>query len=34
MFNFSDKELAEDTLDVINVLITMYDSGRNGRIVI
>ena len=32
MFNFTDKELKEDTEDVINVLITMYDSKGNGRI--
>ena len=30
LFNFTDKELMEDTMDVINVLITMYDSKGNG----
>jgi hypothetical protein len=28
--NFTDKEILEDTTDVINVLITMYDSKGNG----
>lgn len=32
MFNFTDKEIAEDTLDVIRVLITMHDSRRNGKL--
>jgi hypothetical protein len=32
LFNFTDKELLEDTMDVINVLITMYDSKGNGQI--
>ena len=32
MLNFSDKELKENALDVINVLITIYDSKGNGRI--
>ena len=30
IFNFTDKEILEDTTDVINVLITMYDSKGNG----
>jgi len=30
LFNFTDKEVKEDTVDVINVLITMYDSKGNG----
>ena len=32
LINFTDKELAESTLDVINTLITMYDARGNGRI--
>jgi len=32
LFNFTDKEICESALDVINVLITMYDSKGNGRI--
>lgn len=32
MFNFTDKELLEDTLDVLQVLITMHDSKGNGQI--
>ena len=26
LFNFSEKDIYEDTVDVINVLITMYDA--------
>lgn len=32
LFNFTNQELLEDTLDVINVLITMYDSKGNGQV--
>lgn len=32
MFNFTDKEIAEDTLDVIRVLITMHDARHNGKL--
>ncbi len=32
LFNFTDRELIEDTLDVLNVLITMYDSKGNGQV--
>lgn len=32
LFNFTDKELMEDTIDVVNTLITMYDSRVNGHI--
>lgn len=32
LFNFTDKEILEDTVDVINVLITMYDSKGNGQV--
>ena len=32
LFNFTDSEIVNDTVDVINVLITMYDSRSNGTI--
>ena len=32
LFNFTDSEIVNDTVDVINVLITMYDSRGNGTI--
>lgn len=32
MFNFTDAEIINDTVDVIRVLITMYDSRRNGQL--
>lgn len=31
IFNFTQKDIYEDTEDVINVLITMYDSKGNGQ---
>lgn len=30
LFNFTDKDILEDTADVLNVLITMYDSKGDG----
>jgi hypothetical protein len=30
LFNFTEQEIFEDTADVINVLITMYDSKGDG----
>jgi hypothetical protein len=30
LFNFTEKEIFEDTDDVLNVLITMYDSKGDG----
>lgn len=32
LFNFTDSEIVNDTVDVISVLITMYDSRGNGTI--
>lgn len=32
LFNFTDREIKEDTVDIINVLITMYDSKGNGQV--
>jgi len=32
LFNFTDREIREDTVDIINVLITMYDSKGNGQV--
>lgn len=31
LFNFTEKEIFEDTDDVLNVLITMYDSKGDGQ---
>jgi len=31
IFNFTEKDIYEDTADVINVLITMYDAKGNGQ---
>ncbi len=31
IFNFTEKDIYEDTRDVINVLITMYDSKGDGQ---
>lgn len=31
IFNFTGKDIYEDTIDVINVLITMYDSKGDGQ---
>lgn len=31
LFNFTEKDIYEDTVDVINVLITMYDSKGDGQ---
>lgn len=31
VFNFTEKDIYEDTVDVINVLITMYDSKGDGQ---
>lgn len=31
IFNFTEKDIYEDTVDVINVLITMYDAKGNGQ---
>lgn len=30
IFNFSEKDIFEDPIDIINVLITMYDSKGDG----
>lgn len=30
VYNFTEKDIYEDTVDVINVLITMYDAKGNG----
>ena len=31
VYNFTEKDIYEDTVDVINVLITMYDAKGNGQ---
>ena len=31
IFNFTEKDIFEDTVDVINVLITMYDAKGDGQ---
>lgn len=31
VFNFTPKDIFEDTLDVLNVLITMYDAKGDGQ---
>ena len=30
IFNFTERDIYEDTVDIINVLITMYDSKGDG----
>lgn len=31
LFNFTGKDIHDDTMDVLNVLITMYDSKGDGQ---
>lgn len=31
IFNFTEKDIYEDTVDVLNVLITMYDAKGDGQ---